>query len=300
MTSRLSNGRPRQFCVIWQNRRCSILFHLLVPGGKWQTLTGSPNLVRQLLQGHLPQAAANPIATTAIRRDQQPLRLWETLAAHPLPPTTDARHRKLGRVVINAHAHPALIVRQVVNPVRDRLAQLFIFEVVTAYLRRLTGRAPLTSGVLEIAQILLLFAIHGDRWLLLSLPKSDLIVDVAELGVSIRVIGGPLVCLAVGLQAVAGFVQQSSYRARADGVSLAGQFVGQVAGALAGPTQGRLRVPSGEGIDQLVQSSQQPRVDFRTRFASRTGPADTVDGMWLPRGGPIPAAQRRWYRDPIR
>ena len=34
-----------------------------------------PQPVRQLLQGHLPQAAANPIATTAIRRDQQPLRL---------------------------------------------------------------------------------------------------------------------------------------------------------------------------------------------------------------------------------
>ena len=27
------SGRPRQFCVIWQNRRCSILFHFDVPGG---------------------------------------------------------------------------------------------------------------------------------------------------------------------------------------------------------------------------------------------------------------------------
>ena len=25
--------RPRQFCVIWQNRRCSIRFHFDVPGG---------------------------------------------------------------------------------------------------------------------------------------------------------------------------------------------------------------------------------------------------------------------------
>ena len=30
---RLVSGRPRQFCVMWQNRRCSILFHLDVPGG---------------------------------------------------------------------------------------------------------------------------------------------------------------------------------------------------------------------------------------------------------------------------
>ena len=37
-TMRLVRGRPRQFSVMWQNRRCSILFHLLVPGGKWRTV----------------------------------------------------------------------------------------------------------------------------------------------------------------------------------------------------------------------------------------------------------------------
>ena len=36
-TSWLTSGRPRQFWVMWQNIRCSILFHLLVPGGKWHT-----------------------------------------------------------------------------------------------------------------------------------------------------------------------------------------------------------------------------------------------------------------------
>src|SRR5207245_6797487 len=41
-TSRLTNGRPRQFSVMWQNIRCSILFHLLVPGGKWHTEMLSP------------------------------------------------------------------------------------------------------------------------------------------------------------------------------------------------------------------------------------------------------------------
>jgi hypothetical protein len=29
----LVRGLARQFCVMWQNRRCSILFHLDVPGG---------------------------------------------------------------------------------------------------------------------------------------------------------------------------------------------------------------------------------------------------------------------------
>jgi hypothetical protein len=32
-TSCVTSGTPRQLRVIWQNSRCSILFHLLVPGG---------------------------------------------------------------------------------------------------------------------------------------------------------------------------------------------------------------------------------------------------------------------------
>jgi hypothetical protein len=32
MTSWLVSGRPRQFMVMWENSRCSILFHLEVPG----------------------------------------------------------------------------------------------------------------------------------------------------------------------------------------------------------------------------------------------------------------------------
>src|SRR5271157_1328292 len=31
--------------VMWLNIRCSILFHLLVPGGKWQTVIFKPVLV---------------------------------------------------------------------------------------------------------------------------------------------------------------------------------------------------------------------------------------------------------------
>src|SRR3989304_1786348 len=42
MTSWLVRGRPRQFMLMCAKRRCSILFHLLVPGGKWHTVTDSP------------------------------------------------------------------------------------------------------------------------------------------------------------------------------------------------------------------------------------------------------------------
>ena len=44
MVSKVSNAMPRQFSVMWQKSRCSILFHLLVPGGRWLTWTRSPVL----------------------------------------------------------------------------------------------------------------------------------------------------------------------------------------------------------------------------------------------------------------
>ena len=34
-------GDQRQLMVMNEKRRCSILFHLLVPGGKWHTVMGS-------------------------------------------------------------------------------------------------------------------------------------------------------------------------------------------------------------------------------------------------------------------
>ena len=38
----LVSGRPRQFIVMNQNMRCSILFHNEVPGGYWHTVIVRP------------------------------------------------------------------------------------------------------------------------------------------------------------------------------------------------------------------------------------------------------------------
>src|SRR6202007_2163039 len=38
---KVRNGLPLQFIFMKANRRCSTLFHLLVPGGIWQTVIGS-------------------------------------------------------------------------------------------------------------------------------------------------------------------------------------------------------------------------------------------------------------------
>jgi hypothetical protein len=39
LVKRVRGGRPRQFLPNRHQRRCSILFHFEVPGGKWQTET---------------------------------------------------------------------------------------------------------------------------------------------------------------------------------------------------------------------------------------------------------------------
>ena len=70
IASRLTSGRPRQFCVMKLNCRCSILFHLLVPGGEVADDQPDRQFVGQLLQAHLPEPATRAVAA-AVGRDQQ-------------------------------------------------------------------------------------------------------------------------------------------------------------------------------------------------------------------------------------
>jgi hypothetical protein len=72
MTSWLVSGRPRQARVIWENSRCSILFHLEVPGGKWQTVTSSPvscaSCASPAFQARLRQPLAPPASQVTSSR----------------------------------------------------------------------------------------------------------------------------------------------------------------------------------------------------------------------------------------
>ena len=74
MTSWLVSGRPRQSRVIWENSRCSILFHLEVPGGKWQTGDLQARLLRERRDPGLPGPVPPPVAPAGVAADQQPAR----------------------------------------------------------------------------------------------------------------------------------------------------------------------------------------------------------------------------------
>ena len=51
----------RQFWLMKENRRCSILFHLLVPGGKWQTEISSPVSSASFCNSHFHSLTRAPL-----------------------------------------------------------------------------------------------------------------------------------------------------------------------------------------------------------------------------------------------
>jgi len=91
-----------------ENSRCSILFHLLVPGGKWQTMICRP-VPSAALQLDLPQFGAVGVRAAAIGGDRQRLGVRVALPAEVLPPAQDRVDRELGRVAVDADVDPALV-----------------------------------------------------------------------------------------------------------------------------------------------------------------------------------------------
>ena len=109
ITSWEVRGRPRQFSQfsqfseIWLNKRCSIRFHLDVPGGRWVTVISSP------------VSAASPCAP----RDTVSALAFAAAATIFIPPYTIARasapsssrHARLSRRpdLRESGRHPALL-----------------------------------------------------------------------------------------------------------------------------------------------------------------------------------------------
>ena len=69
MTWWLTSGLPRQFMVMKANRRCSIRFHLLVPGGSGQTAIFRPvSLASRAVRASTLQRGA--VAAAAVGGDR--------------------------------------------------------------------------------------------------------------------------------------------------------------------------------------------------------------------------------------
>ena len=124
------------------NRRCSIRFHLLVPGRVVADADRDAQLVGQLLQLKLPQPGPITVAATAVGGDEDFTRRTVTLLAQVLPPAAQTVHRKLGGVGTDSHAHPCLVVSHIVDPVRGDPTQLALEVVSLHRLRIALGEGP--------------------------------------------------------------------------------------------------------------------------------------------------------------
>src|SRR5208282_6538587 len=124
---------------------------------------------------------------------------------------------------------------------------------------RITLRAPLPTGVLEIPDKLLLLRVHRDHQLSLRQRLRHARVDMGELRVAVRM-ALALAGLAVALQAELLPLEHFSHDRMADLVSPRPQLCRQPAQALAGPAQRRHRVAALRWRNQRHQVVQQRRV----------------------------------------
>jgi hypothetical protein len=175
----------------------------LVPlAGAWWKVTDrdvDSDLVGQVLQLALPQPRARAIAAAAIGGDEQLFGFGVANAADLLPPATDRLHREGRSVVIHPDADPAMVSRQVIDPVWHRSPQLLDQKVVHPHLLWLSFRLPLAPTILEVADQLLLLGVDGDDRLLPGQCGADQLIDVAKLRIPIRM-AVALSRLAIGLQ----------------------------------------------------------------------------------------------------
>ena len=180
-------------------------------------------------------------------------------ASHRLPPAADGVDREARGVVVDADAHPAGIVGDVVDAVGRRPAELRDHKVVHPHRLGLALGAVLTAAILEIADQFLLLGVDRDRRLARRQRRLHLIVEVTELRVAVGM-AGSFAGLAVGLQAVAHLAQQIGHDVMADAMAKPVQPGRQVAQALGRPQQRRHRVAARRRLDQFLQVGEQARV----------------------------------------
>jgi hypothetical protein len=143
---------------------------------------------------------------------------------------------------------------------------------------RLAFGLPFAARILELPDQLLLLGVHADYWLSRRLVGFDLLVDVTELRVPVRVLLA-LDGLGVGLQAEPLLPQQVTDGVRRDLVALAGQFRRQAAGRLGRPPQRRHRIAPLIWLHQGQQRRAQPQIHIGGPLAAPAGPAGTAQRL---------------------
>jgi hypothetical protein len=158
------------------------------------------------LQFLFPEAETVAVGPPAIGGDEQPLRIRVAFVAECFPPSLDRRHRELARIVVEADVDVAAGRSEVEDSIGHRLAQLLVGKIVYADLDRFALRKPLSPVILEVPDQFLLFRVDRDHRVSGLEELFGPLIDVPELlvpvGMTCSFLG-----LALGLQAIAGFIQ---------------------------------------------------------------------------------------------
>ena len=190
----------------------------------------------ELLQGPSPESSSRAVAAPAVGRNQQSLGRRVPLLSHPLPPPINRRNGKLGGIVTDTDRNARFVQSNVVNAVRNRLAEFPIWKVVGCDFRELALWTVSLPSVFHVSQRFFLLGVDRDRWLPRSQKRANSLVDVFELGVAVRMLLA-FNRLAVGLQTVTLRAKQLPDFRTADLVSLPHQFASKCARTLTSPTK---------------------------------------------------------------
>ena len=95
-----------------------------------------PGRVSESLQLVAPEAGAGVVGPAGVGGDRQCAGVRIALRAEVLPPADDRVDGELGGIAGDPDADPALVRRQIVDAVRDRMSELLVLEVMTANLDR--------------------------------------------------------------------------------------------------------------------------------------------------------------------
>ena len=157
-----------------------------------QEESGTPSLSAlhhsPIVGAHVSIILYDCYAPSPISNDESLFRLGIHHAPHVVPPSRDTCDRKFRRIMIHAHAPPALIVGHVVDPIGNRLAQVFINEIIHPHRLGLPCWLPFPPTVLKIAHSFFLLGIDREARLLTCLKCLDLLVDVFELRMAVRML----------------------------------------------------------------------------------------------------------------
>ncbi len=136
---------------------------------------------------------------------------------------------------------------------------------------RLALRPPFPAAVPERPDQFLFLGVHADHRIAIALAGPDLLADIPELRVPVRVLAA-LDGLGVALQTEPLLPEQVTDGVRRDLMALAGQLGRQLPGGFRGPPQRRHRIAPLLRLDQGQQRRAQSRIQLGGPLAAPAGP----------------------------